>query len=272
LLFSTIIMNSISNIKSLIIDMDGVLWRDTSPIGDLPSIFACIRERGLRFVMATNNSTSTVDEFLDKFRKYGVELEPWQIVTSSLAAVQKLAIDFPGSGTIFVVGENGLRKEMTKNGFTVITDPLDESPVIAVIVGFDREVTYAKLRRASLNIRAGAAFYGTNPDKTFPTPLGLIPGAGAILAAIEAATDAKPIVIGKPFPFLMHMSLERLGTKPEESLVVGDRLETDIVAGKAAKCKTALVLSGVTTQEQVDAWVDKPSMVAENLSALIEQL
>ncbi len=111
-------------------------------------------------------------------------------------------------------------------------------------------MTYQKLSRATLHIRAGAPFYGTNPDKTFPTPQGLVPGAGSILAAIEAATDVKPIIIGKPQPAMMYMALEKLGTLPEETLVVGDRLETDIAAGQAAGCKTALVLSGVSTKQQ----------------------
>ena len=102
-------MSSIKNIKALIIDMDGVIWQDTSPIGDLPSIFARIRERGLRFVMATNNATSTVEEFLEKFQNYKVELEPWQIITSSLATAIKLKDDFPEGGMVFVVGENGIQ-------------------------------------------------------------------------------------------------------------------------------------------------------------------
>lgn len=252
--------------------MDGVLWRDTSPIGNLPSIFARIRERGLQFVIATNNATSTVDEFLEKFRNYRVELEPWQIITSSVATVQKLKKDYPDGGKIFVIGENGIRRVLKENGFVVITDPADDIPVMAVVVGFDRDVTYAKLRRATLHIRAKATFYGTNPDKTFPTSQGLVPGAGAILAAIEVATDTKPIIVGKPFPYLMFIALERLGRTPEETLVIGDRLETDIVAGKAAMCKTALVLSGVTTKEQLDKWEDKPILVAENLSTLIEKI
>lgn len=254
--------------------MDGVLWRDTSPIGDLPSIFARIRERGLLFVVATNNATRTVEELLGKFRRFGVELEPWQIVTSSQATAQKLNQDFPipYGEPIFVIGENGIQRELKEFGFSVITDPSDDTPVMAVVVGFDRGVTYAKLRRATIHIRNKAVFYGTNPDKTFPTSLGLVPGAGAILAAIEAATDTKPIVIGKPFPHMIFMALDRLNTKSKETLVVGDRLETDVVAGKAAGCKTCLLLSGVTTQAQLRTWDDKPSLVVENLGILIEDL
>jgi len=252
--------------------MDGVLWQDTSPIGDLPSIFARIHELELRVVIATNNSTKTVDEFLQKFRTFGVLLEPWQIVTSSLATAQMLKKEFPEGGKIFVIGENGIRSALSDQGFDLILDPLDVTPVDAVVVGLDREVSYSQLRRATLHIRAKARFYGTNPDKTFPTPLGLVPGAGAILASIEAATDLNPIIIGKPSPYMMQIALEKLFTRPDETLVIGDRLETDIMAGQMARCKTALVLSGVTTRKQVKSWDEKPSVVVRDLITLIEQL
>ena len=260
----------IDNIKALILDMDGVLWRDNAPIGDLPAIFACIRERGLKVALANNNATKTVDEYLERFSGFGVTLAPWQIITSALAAADVLGKRFPGGGAVFIVGENGLERALEARGFNPITDPQDETPPVAVVGGFDRSVTYAKLRRATLHIRAGAPFYGTNPDKTFPTPQGLVPGAGAILASIEAATDVKPIVIGKPSPTMMYMALEKLGTRPKETLVVGDSLETDIAAGQAAGCKTALVLSGVSTDEQAKAWKPAPDNIVKDLSTLVD--
>lgn len=260
----------ISNIKALILDMDGVLWRSETPISDLPAIFARIRKRGLKVVMATNNATKTVDEFLAKFAKFNVTLEPWQIVTSSLATAYTLEKEFPNGERVFVIGENGIQRALESQGITIITDPEDETPVEAVVVGIDRCISYPKLRRASMHIRAGARFYGTNPDKTFPTPQGLAPGAGSILAAIEAACDVSPTIIGKPQPFMMQMALERLGTQPEETLVVGDRLETDIAAGQAAGSKTALVLSGVSTKQQAKDWQPALEIIAEDLASLIE--
>ena len=257
------------NIKALILDMDGVLWHDTDPIGNLPAIFEQIRARGLKVAMATNNASRTVDEFLEKFARFGVTLEPWQIITSSLATAHALGKAYPDRGTVFVIGENGIQSALAERGFHVITDPEDETPPVAVVVGIDWHLSYPKLRRASMHIRAGAAFFGTNPDKTFPTPQGLAPGAGSILAAIEAASDVVPTIIGKPQPAMMQMALERLRTKPAETLVVGDRLETDIAAGKAAGCKTALVLSGVATSEQYEQLEDKPDFIAENLITLI---
>ena len=261
---------NLSYIKALILDMDGVLWRENTPIGDLPAIFARIRERGLKVALATNNATRTVDEYLQKLAGFGVTLEPWQIITSSLATADTLAKEFPDGGAVFVVGENGIQRTLEERGFRPIIDPQDETRVVAVVTGMDRSVSYQKLRRATLHIRAGVPFYGTNPDRTFPTPQGLAPGAGSILAAIESATDVKPIIIGKPQPAMMDMALEKLGTKPEESLVVGDRLETDIAAGQASGCKTALVLSGVSTREQAEAFRPAPDFIVKDLSSLIE--
>lgn len=258
-----------NNIKALILDMDGVLWREDTPIGDLPDIFKCIRARGLKVAMATNNATKTVDEYLEKFSGFGVQLEPWQIVSSAYAAANVLAARFPEGGPVFIVGENGLRRALAERGFTPITDPDDETIPVAVVGGIDWNVTYGKLRRATLHIRAGVPFYGTNPDKTFPTPQGLVPGAGAILAAIETATGVEPVIIGKPLPAMMYIALERLGTLPAETLVVGDRLETDIAAGQAAGCKTALVLSGVSSREQARNWQPAPDLVVEDLTALM---
>jgi len=261
---------NLSHIKALILDMDGVLWRENTPIGDLPSIFARIRERGLAVALATNNATKTVEEYLEKLSGFNVALEPWQIITSSLASANTLAKDFPNGGPIFVVGENGIQRALEDRGFQPIIDPQDETRPVAVVAGIDRFVSYAKLRRATLHIRAGVPFYGTNPDRTFPTPQGLVPGAGAILASIEAATDVKPTVIGKPSPAMMYMALEKLGARPEETLVVGDRLETDIAAGQAAGCKTALVLSGVSTGQQAAAWKPTPDFIADDLTDLVE--
>jgi 4-nitrophenyl phosphatase len=259
-----------SNIKALILDMDGVLWKDDTSISNLPAIFAGIRKQGLKVALATNNATRTVDEYLAKLAGFNVTLEPWQIISSAIAAAEMLGKRFPDGGAVFVVGENGIQRALEERGFKVIANPTDRTTPVAVVSSFDRSVTYLKLSRATLHIRTGIPFYGTNPDKTFPTPEGLVPGAGAILASIEAATSVEPIIIGKPKPAMMYMALERLGTQPEETLVVGDRLETDIAAGQAAGCKTALVLSGVSTRQQAEAWQPAPNLIVDDLCTMIE--
>lgn len=260
----------LNNIKALILDLDGVLWRDTTPIGNLHENFNRICARGLKVALATNNATKTVDEYVEKLAGFNVSIEPWQVISSAVAAAEVLGKRFPAGGAIFIVGENGIQRALEERGFTPIVDPADETPPVAVLSSFDRSVTFGKLRRATLHIRAGVPFYGTNPDKTFPTPAGLIPGSGAILAFLEAATSAEPIIIGKPQATMMYMALERLGTSPEETLVVGDRLETDIAAGQAAGCKTALVLSGVSTKEQADKWQPAPDFIVDQLKTLLD--
>jgi 4-nitrophenyl phosphatase len=136
-------------------------------------------------------------------------------------------------------------------------------------MGIDPEITFQKMSEATYLVRKGIPFYATNPDKTFPTPRGEIPGAGAWYSVVVTATGVEPIVAGKPYPFLMDLSLEKLGTKKEETLVVGDRLETDIAGGQAVGCPTAVVLSGVSTLEQAKGWIPAPEFIVENLSQLI---
>ena len=260
---------SLPNIRSLILDMDGVLWRDTQPIGELPAIFDRISSLGLRVLLATNNATRSVSSYLEKLAGFKVHLEPWQIITSSEATAQYLIHQFPDGGSVFVVGETGLVETLRERGFT--HDPTNGS-VLAVVAGMDRQLTYEKLAKATLLIRDGIPFVGTNPDRSFPTPAGLIPGAGAILAALEAATDIPPTIIGKPGSIMYQQALERLDTLPEETLVVGDRLETDILGGQNVHCKTALVLSGVTNLKQVQAWALAPDLIAKNLAAVLDAL
>ncbi len=277
-------------VRGLILDMDGVLWKDDTPIGDLPAIFDRIQSRGLKVTLATNNASKTVNEYLGKLRGFGVTLEPWQIVNSSEATAQVLAplllppntissdlggVSRPkgvdkGGKAVFVIGENGIVSALRAKGFTPITDPNDETRPVAVISSWDRQLTFQKLRRATLHVRSGVPLYATNADRSFPTPDGLIPGAGSILAALETATDVKATVIGKPSPFMMVIAMERMGLTKDDVLVVGDKLETDIAGGQAVKARTALVLSGVATLEQAKAWKPKPDLIAKDLSELVK--
>lgn len=257
------------HIKSLIIDMDGVIWRSDVPIGDLAAIFARIRARGLKFVFATNNSTRTSGQYVARLREFGVEVEPWQVVTSSQAVAHAVAQKFPPGTKVFMIGEDGVRLALEEKGFEVI--PVEEAPQAqAVVMGLDRGINFQKAVEATLLVRSGVPFYVTNPDKTFPTPRGLIPGAGAWFSVVTTATGIEPIVAGKPFPFLMDLSLEKLGTGKEETLVIGDRLDTDIAAGQAVGCPTALVLTGIATREQAAAWKPAIDLIADDLATLID--
>ncbi len=253
--------------------MDGVLWTGDNPIGDLGTIFKSIARCGLNVCLATNNATRTPEQYLVRLKEFGVDgLETWQIVTSGHALASELGKRFPQKGEVYVIGEAGLCQALSEIGFSVI-DENNWSPtqkIVAVAVGMDRNINFSKLRRATLLIRAKVPFYATNPDRTFPTPEGLIPGAGALLAALVAASDVEPVVVGKPAPFMITLAQERLRTSTRQTLVVGDRLETDIAGGRAAGCPVALVLSGVSTKEMAEAWNPSPDIIAPDLASLVK--
>lgn len=260
-------LSSLPGIKALILDLDGVLWRENTPIGDLPAIFAQITAKGLKVVLATNNATRTIPQYVDRLASFGVPIEGWQVIHSGQAAALYLKKVHPEGGPVHLVGEEGVRQALVEQGFWT-----SDENVVAVVAGIDRQITYAKLRQATLLIRAGAPFIGTNPDRTFPTPEGLVPGAGAILAALEAATGVAPLIMGKPETRMYAAALERLQTAPQETLVVGDRLETDIAGAQQMGCRTALVLSGVSTPEQAHAWHPQPDWIAADLAAVVANL
>jgi len=254
-------------LKALILDMDGVIWRGDQPLGDLPLIFAEFKHRGYQVVLATNNATLSDDQYLVKLRKFGVELEEWQIISSPDVAGNFLHKRYPDGGPVFSVGEVGMINTLAKYGFYQC-----EQDVLAVVAGLDRQVTYDKLARATLLIRSGAMFVGTNADRTLPMPEGLLPGAGSILAALEAATDVTPVVVGKPEPEIYLYALERLKTSPAETLIVGDRLDTDITGAQKIGCHTALLLSGVASEADARNWRPTPDIIAPDLTGLLEWL
>ncbi|HMD81204.1 MAG TPA: hypothetical protein VKE92_07840, partial [Anaerolineales bacterium] len=172
-----------SHIKALILDMDGVLWKSDAPIGDLPAIFKRIEARGLKYVFATNNGTMTPKQYVEKLAKLGVESGSQQVVTSALGVAHMLAQRFPAGTKIFMIGEDGLFQALQEKGFDVLP-VVDAQNAQVVVMGLDRSVTFDKMREAALLVRSGVPFYGTNPDKTFPTPRGEIPGAGAWVSVI----------------------------------------------------------------------------------------
>ena len=252
-------------VKGVIFDMDGVLWRDNTPLLDLKNFFDTLAVNGYKFVLATNNATRNTAQYLEKLLMFGVHLTPQQIINSPMATAYYLKKRFPQGGPVYIVGENGLVSTLAEKGFYQA-----EQNVLAVVAGLDLHITYEKLRIATLLIRNGAPFIGTNPDKTYPSPDGLVPGAGSILAAIEAATDVKPVTIGKPDPTMMEMALQEMGTSPETTIVVGDRLDTDILAGQRVGCLTCLVMTGVSTDEELAQWRPAPDLVLANVELLIK--
>jgi len=249
---------------ALVLDMDGVLWQDNQPLVDLPQVFAVIDRVGWQVVYATNNSTRTPQQYVEKLNAMGVHAAKEQVLTSSMTVAYLMKKAFPNGGPVFIVGETGLIQAMEESGFYHSDDN-----VIAVVAGMDRSLTYAKMADASLHIQAGAAFYATNSDLTFPTPQGLLPGAGSVIAMLQAASGKDPLWAGKPEPTMYQMVFDQLGLPPQRVLAVGDRFETDIVGGQRAGCQTALVLSGVTTFEMIPSLTPPPTIVVKDLAELV---
>lgn len=261
------ISDYLPNIKGLIIDMDGVLWRESEPIGDLPAIFDRIREAGLQLILATNNSTRTIDQYLERFTKFGVTLEASQVITSGQGVGMYLKDQYPDGANVYVVGQPGLKKTLASYSLNVVDE--EEQDVQAVVASMDFSLTYDKIKHASMLIRAGSDFIGTNPDPTLPTPHGFVPGSGTVIGAIEIASGTKAKIIGKPQPTLYKMALKRLGLKPEETLAIGDRLDTDIAGAQAAGIHTALVLTGASTLEDAQHFDPQPEIIIQDLQELI---
>jgi 4-nitrophenyl phosphatase len=254
-------------IKALILDMDGVLWRDTEPIGDLPAIFHEIDERGWKTAYVTNNATRSVDQYVQKLASFGVSAKADQIINSGLATARYLQDRYPSGGQVYILGEQGLFSTLAEFGFTHSLD----NP-LAVVASLDRDVDYQKLKEASTFIRQGIPFLGTNPDPSLPTPEGYIPGTGAILAALTAASGQSPEIMGKPSPVMYQIALSNLGINPENALAIGDQMPTDIAAGVEAGCQTALVLTGVSTRDTAQEFDFHPTFIAEDLTQLIDSL
>jgi len=261
------IVDYFPNIKGLIIDMDGVLWRDTQPLGDLLAIFDRIRQQGLGFILATNNATRTVDEYLTKLAGFGVNLEDWQVINAAQAVGIYLQEKHPDGASVYVVGQPSLKNTLELYGLTVVNEHSVEAQI--VVASMDYELSYAKLKHASLLIQSGCEFIGTNPDKTLPTPEGFIPGSGTVIGALEIASGRQAKIIGKPEPLLYQMAQKRLGLTPEDTLAIGDRLETDIAGAQTAGIHTALVLTGASSMQQAEKFKPKPEIISHNITELI---
>lgn len=261
------ISDQLPNIQGLIIDMDGVLWRDTEPIGDLPAIFNRIRECGLKMILATNNSTRTIEQYQEKLRGFGVEVEEDQIINSAQAVGNYLQQKFPGGASVYVVGQPGLKATLASCEMDIVDE--DEPNVDVVVASLDFNLTYDKLSHASLLIQSGCFFIGTNPDVTLPTPKGFVPGSGTVIGALEIASGVKAKIIGKPEPGLYEMAIGRLQLSPSKTLAIGDRLETDIAGAQKAGIHSALVLSGASTQAQARDFNPQPDIIAKDLRELI---
>ena len=251
------------DIKHLIIDMDGVLYLGDQPTPRLQEFFAFLRERPIRFILATNNSTRTPQDYADKLERMGVKVSPSEILVSGQATARFLAREYPCGTRAHVFGMSALKQAMTEEGFV-----LADEDVQLVVASMDREVTFEKLKRATLLIRGGARFIATNLDPTNPTEEGLLPGTGAMIAALETASETKPQAIGKPEPTMYQLAMEQMGASPETTAAIGDRADTDILGGKRAGITTICVLSGSSDRAEAEAF--EADMIFDDIAHLLE--
>src|SRR5512147_2781886 len=199
-------MASLTNITHLIIDMDGVLYHGDRAMPRLSEFFCFLREHAILFILATNNSTRTPQEYADKLARMGVNVSPDEILVSGQATARFLAREYPRGTRVHVFGMAPLKRAMTDEGFV-----LADENVELVVASMNREVTFEKLKRATLLIRGGARFIATNLDPTNPTEEGLLPGTGAMIAALETASEVRPFVIGKPEPTMYQLAMAQMG-------------------------------------------------------------
>jgi 4-nitrophenyl phosphatase len=253
--------------RGLLVDLDGVVYHGDRVIPDAPAFFRFLRRQAIPFLLTTNNSTLGPHQYVEKLARMDIAVGEAEVLASADATASYLAQQAPPGARAYVIGEEGLKSSLEAAGFV-----LAESDVRYVVVGLDRQLTYEKLTKAVRLVKAGAEFIGPNPDTTLPMDDGVIPGAGSFQAAITAATGVRPLIIGKPEPTMLLIGCERLGARPADTAIVGDRLDTDIIGGMRAGLQTLLVLTGVSTLADVERSEVKPDAIFPDLTALAAAL
>jgi NagD protein len=248
---------------SVISDMDGVIYRGKELIPGAREFVAHMRTHDIPFLFLTNNSEQTPLDLVRKLDGLGISgLTPENFITASIATAQFLHAQRPHS-TAYVVGGAGLAAELYRAGYSIT-----ESSPEYVVVGKTKELSFTQLRKAAQLIDGGARFIGTNPDMIDPIEGGTEPAAGVILAAIEAATGKKPYIVGKPNSLMMIYARQMLGAHAEDCVMIGDRMDTDIVGGLEAGMRTALVLSGVSDRVTIERFPYRPDFVFDSVGTI----
>ena len=258
-------MFDLSHFSAALLDMDGVLYRGQMPLPGVNEMLALFERRGITYACVTNNSTLTPEQYEVKLAAMGIAIPAARVITSSVATRRYLEGHAPRGTPAYYIGMEGLREALFGDGYFVY----DEQQPQIVVAGLDSGATYTKFKIAALAIRAGARFVGTNPDLTLPTEEGLVPGAGSIQALLRAATDVAPVVIGKPEPTMLHAAIDILHADPQRTLVIGDRLDTDIAGATAAGLASAMVLTGVSTTADLEHSEVQPDAVYAGLPELV---
>lgn len=250
--------------KACILDLDGVIYRGSNLIDSAVDAVNRLRDHA-KVLFLTNNSTRSRAAVAARLSASGIRCEGGDVITAGYATAVYIRKRY-GTGTVYPIGEAGLIEELKAQGFAISKDAR------FVVVGLDRDLSYEKLRIGFRNIVDGAKFIATNTDPVLPTEDGFVPGAGAIVSALETASAQSPLVIGKPNQPIMEIVLDHLELDAEECVIVGDRLDTDILAGIRCGMRTVLVLTGVETRESLEQSDNKPDCVIGSIKELLVAL
>jgi NagD protein len=253
-------------IRSWLMDMDGVLVHEQSAIPGADRFLERLRAKGLPFLVLTNNSMYTRRDLTARLLTIGLDVPEEAIWTSALATANFLADQRPG-GTAFAIGEAGLTTALHDAGYTLT----DKDPDY-VVLGETRTYSFERIAQAIRLVVRGARFIATNPDPTGPTPDGPLPATGSVAALISRASGVDPYFVGKPNPLMMRSALNAIDAHSETAAMVGDRMDTDVVSGLEAGMHTVLVLTGITSREEAERFPYRPSRIVDSIADLIDEL
>ena len=251
---------------SWLMDMDGVIVREDHLVEGADRFIARLRDAGYPFLILTNNSMYSARDLAARLARMGLDVPPTAIWTSALATARFLAAQRPG-GTAFVIGESGLTSALHEVGYTLVeTDP------DYVVLGETRTYSFERIARAIQLIARGARFIATNPDPTGPSPFGPLPATGSVAALISTATGVQPYYIGKPNPLMVRSALRQIGAHSGSTVMIGDRMDTDIVTGIEAGLETILVLTGITAEDEARSFAYLPGRVIGSVADLVDEI
>ena len=257
------IVNKIRSKNAFICDMDGVIYHGNKLLPGVKEFVQWLKTESKKFLFLTNSSERTPQELKEKLKRLGIDVKKENFFTSALATANFLHSQLPG-GSAYIIGEAGLINALYNAGYTMNNVDPDY-----VVVGETSTYSYEKIEKAINFVLRGARLIGANPDITGPSESGIVPATKALISPIEIATERQAYFVGKPNPIMMRSALKKIDARREESIIIGDRMDTDIIAGIESGIETCLVLSGITQQEKIDSFPYRPDYILNGVHDII---
>ena len=269
----TILENNLKQKRLFLLDMDGTLYLDDRLFDGAAEFLSGIKKSGGKYIFLTNNSSRGVESYIDKMTRLGVPAEAEDFITSVDALIYRLKKEYGQDALtrkMYIMGTESFKCHMRREGFK-ICDILEDD-IKTLVIGFDRELTFSKLEDACSLLSRGVDYFATNPDWVCPTEYGYVPDCGSFAFMLEKATGRKPEFVGKPEPQMAYLAMKQFGFSPDETLLIGDRLYTDIACGKNAGIDTAFVLSGEGTLEDIEETGIEPEYIFEGIGQISDEI